>query len=262
MRNDWRVRAAVLLASILAVAGCSTTQPDTLGTRTASLSMDARATVALFDCYEIWANDINGIPVYQGFNECYPARDPLTNLPLAPANRAVPWNYSLSISIIHKDSTTEEIVTSLAGMVGSSVQPSDGIDDFVSLTPYDPSDQPASFKQPEERPGYGLVQFMNGKQVSRGSPIWLEPNGFVLGEPNILLAPTTFDFEVNSGDTVIVRARKKLVAEMPSFIPRIPDPGLQLSGTLSVGGVLIVPSGIKTSSTADGAGVSFSFTVQ
>jgi hypothetical protein len=262
MRTDWRVRAAVLLGSILAVAGCSTTQPDSVGTRDASLAFEARATVNLFDCYEIWAPDpITGIPVYQGFNECYLAHDSQTGV-VRSENRPVPWNYSLTVSIIHRGSTTEEIVTSVAGMIGSSVQPSDGIEDFVSLTGYDPSDQPAPIKQPEERPGYGLVQFRNGRQVSRGSPIWLETNNFFLGEPNILLAPTTFDFGVNSGDTVIVRARKQNVALMPDFLPRTPDPLLQLSGTLSVGGILIAPSGTKISSTADGAGVSFSFTVQ
>jgi hypothetical protein len=242
---------------VLAAASCETTQPDTLGTRTASLTIDARADVDIFDCYEIWANDINGDLVYQGVNECYPSPTPGV-----PQNRAVPWRYSVSISIIHKDSSTEEIVTSLSGVVGSSVQAGDGIDDFVSLTPYDPADQPADFKEPEERPGYGLVQFLNGKKVSRGSPMWLETNFFFLGEPNILTASPSFDFEVNPGDTVIVRARKQNVAEAPAFLPSNPNPNLQISGTLSIGGVSVVPSGTKQSTIADGAGISFSFTVQ
>jgi hypothetical protein len=261
MRNDWRVRAAVLLGSILAVAGCSTTQPDSVGTRTASLSIEVRADhVGIFNCYELWANDINGVPAYIGVNECYEELDNEGHPVFS--NRPVPWRYTLTVSIIHRGSTTEEVVTSVSGLVGSSVQPGDGIDDYVSLSPYDPSDQPADFKEPQERPGYGLVQFLNGKQVSAGSPFWLTPNGFELGEPNILLAPTTFDFEVDSGDTVIVRARKQLMVDSQGFLPRIPDPKLQLSGTLSVGGVQVVPSGTKVSSTADGSGVSFSFTVQ
>jgi hypothetical protein len=258
MRNDWRVRAVLLLGSILAAAGCSsTTQPDTLGTRTASLHIDARADVVdLFDCYQIWANDDNGVLVYQGVNECNPA-----NLP--PTNRAVPWRYSLGITIIHRGSTAEELVTSLSGVPGTTLIPGDNLDDFISLTAYDPTNPDAPFKEPEERPGYnGLVQFLNGKQVSRGNPLWLETNNFFLGDPNILTLSPTFDFEVNSGDTVIVRARKQLYADSQGFLPRPPDPKLQINGTLTVGGIAVVPSGTKQSSIAVGAGVSFSFTVQ
>ena len=256
MRNDWRVRAVVLLGSILAAAGCSTTQPDTLGTRIASLHFDARAEVVdIFNCYQIWADDINGDLVYQGFNECYP-----TNLP--PTNRAVPWRYSLGVTVIHRGSTTEELVISTSGVVGTTLIPGDGIDDFISMTPFDPTNPDADFKEPEERPGYGVVQFLNGKQVSRGNPLWLETNNFFLGDPNILTASPTFDFEVNSGDTVIVRARKQLFNDSAGFLPRSPDPRLQINGTLTVGGIPVVPSGTKQSSIADGAGLSFSFTVQ
>jgi hypothetical protein len=257
MRNDWRVRAVVLLGSILAAAGCSTTQPDTLGTRTASLRIDARFdTTELFNCYQIWANDINGDLVYQGFNEC----DPVSIA--TPTNRAVPWRYSLGITIIHRGSTTEELVTSLTGVLGTTLIPGDGIDDFISMTPYDPSEPDADFKPPEERPGYGTVQFLNGKKVSRGSPLWLETNFFVLGDPNILTASPSFDFEVNSGDTVIVRARKQLFADAPDFIPPSPNPNIQINGVLTVGGISVNPSGTKLSSIADGSSLSFSFTVQ
>lgn len=257
MRNDWRVRAVVLLGSILAAAGCSTTQPDTLGSRTASLRIDARFdTTELFNCYQIWSNDIDGVLVYQGFNECYPAS-------LAtPTNRPVPWRYSLGITVLHRGSSTEELVTSLSGVLGTSLIPGDGIDDFISMTPYDATEPDADFKNPEERPGYGTVQFLNGKKVSRGHPLWLETNNFFLGDPNILTASPTFDFEVNSGDTVIVRARKQVVADAPDFLPRNPNPNIRINGVLSVGGITVIPSGTKQSSIEDGAGLSFSFTVQ
>src|SRR5262249_4977700 len=156
----------------------------------------AGATVELFNCYEIWANDINGVLVYQGFNECY------TTSQVSP--REVPWHYSLSISIIRRGSTAEELVTSTSGIAGSSVRPSDDVDDSISMTDSDPGQADADFRGPEDRPGYGTVQFLNGKKASRGSPLWLGPAGFPIEEPNILSAPT-FDFEVNPGDTVIVR---------------------------------------------------------
>jgi hypothetical protein len=261
MRNDWRARAAVLLGSVLAVSGCSTTQPGSQGTRTASLSIIAKADMTVFNCYEIWADDINGIPVYQEFNECYAEINQQTGLPVV-ANRNVPWRYSLSVSIIHRDSTTEEIATSLSGLVGSSIQPGDNVDNFISLSAYDPTDQPADFRPPEIRPSYGLVQFLNGKKVSRGSPFWLGTNGFELGDPNILSASPTFDFEVDSGDTVVVRARKQLKVDAADFLQAAPPPKITLSGTLSVGGSSVSPSGTTTSSDADGAGISFSFTVQ
>jgi hypothetical protein len=260
MRNDWRARAAVLLGSVLAAAACSSTQPDSLGSRTASLHIIVKADVTTHDCYEIWAPDIDGIPVYQGFVECVD----LFVSPGVPVinNRNIPWHYSVSVSIIHKGTTAEEIATSLTGLPGSSIQPGDNIDNFISMGEYDPTDQPADFKPPEERPGYGLVQFLNGKRVTRGSPVWLTPHGFEFGDPNILSASPTFDFEVNSGDTVVVRARKQLKTDSPDFLQASPPPKIKLSGTLSVGGALISPSGTTGSSEDDGAGISFSFTVQ
>ena len=256
MHKDWRVGAVVLLGFVLGAAGCSTTQPDSLGTRTASLSIITRARVTIHNCYEIWADDINGIPEYQFFNECYPgsAAD-------VPTERKIPWRYAVTVSIIHAGSTNEEIATSLSGVIGSSIQPGDLIDDFISLTPYDATDQPADFRAPEIRAGYGIIQFLNGKKVSRGSPFWLTPNGFEPGEANILTESPTFDFEVNSGDTVIVRARKQKLANSVNFLQAAPPPGIKISGTLSIGGSLVAPAGTTQSTDADGAGISFSFSV-
>lgn len=257
MRNDWRVRAVVLLGSVLAAAGCTTTQPDSLGTRTASLRIVTTATVEIFNCYELWTDDSDGIPQFTGAIECY-----LAPPPDVPTRRSVPWHYSATVSIIHKGSTQEEIVTSLSGAVGSSVEPGDGIDNFISLSEYDPTDQPASvIKNPEVRAGV-LTSFLNGKKVSRGSRFWLSSEGYEFGESNVLSASPTFDFEVDSGDTVVVRARKQLEAETPQFIQDLPVPEITLSGTLSVGGALISPTGATKSTAADGAGISFSFTVQ
>jgi hypothetical protein len=169
----------------------------------------------------------------------------------------------VTISAIRAGTTTEEIVTSLSNVIGSSVQPGDGIDDFVSLTEYDPTVQPPTvFKSPEFRSGYGIVSFLNGKELSRASALYLTPIGIELGEVNILTLTPSFDFTVNSGDTIIVRARKQLVADAIPYLPVAPPPDLRLTGLLSVGGALVSPSGNSESTSDDGAGISFSFTVQ
>ena len=260
MRNDSRARAVLLLGVVLAAAGCSTTQPDTLGTRTASISILVRAEVTVFNCYEIWADDADGNPAYAFFNECYPELNEQNNQVVSERN--IPWHYSLSVTIIHPGTTNETVATSLSGVIGSSIQQGDGIDDVVSMSPYDPTDQPADFKAPEVRPGFGIVQFLNGKQVSRGHPFWLSTNGFELGEANILTESPTFDFEVNSGDTVVVRARKQFVADAAHFLQALPPPQITMSATLSVGGALVSPAGLTSSTDADGAGMTFSFAVQ
>ena len=261
MRNDWRARAVVALGFVLAAAGCKSTQPGSVGTRIASLRIVAKAEVSTFNCYQIWADDANGDPAFTGTVECDDVIGQ-QGLPII-ANRSVPWNYSLSVSIIRAGSTSEEIAISRSGVFGSSIEPGDGIDDFISLTEYDPTDQPATvFRNPEFRQGYGIVTFENGRLVSRGSPIWLAIAGFGPGETNILTLSPTFDFEVNAGDTVIVRARKQLAVDAPPFLQSSPPPEIILSGTLSVGGSLVTPAGAAKSTSADGAGISFSFTVQ
>ncbi len=264
MRNDWRARAVVALGFVLAAAGCKSTQPGSVGTRIASLRIVAKAEVSTFNCYQIWADDANGDPAFTGTVECDDVIGQ-QGLPII-ANRSVPWNYSLSVSIIRAGSTSEEIAISRSGVFGSSIEPGDGIDDFISLTEYDPTDQPATvFRNPEFRQGYGIVTFENGRLVSRGSPIWLSPNGFEPGIPNILdiqTVPPTFDFDVNTGDTVIVRARKQLTAVSPHFFQASPPPRLVLSGTLSVGESLVSPTGTTSSTIDDGAGMTFSFAVR
>jgi len=257
MRNDWSARAFVVLGFVLAAAGCTTTQPESIGTRTASVHILSKATVTIFNCYEVWATDANGIYVYQDFNECYPA--PPADV---PTERSIPWRYAVMITIIRVGTTQEEIAISLTGVVGSSILPGDGVPNFISLTEYDPTAQPGDPRPDENRQGYGIIQFRSPQKVSRGSPLWLAPSGFTVEDSNILSASPSFDFEVNSGDTVIVRARKQLRADGTNFLQAAPPPNITLSGTLSVGGSLVTPKGTTKSTIADGDGISFSFTVK
>jgi hypothetical protein len=77
----------------------------------------------------------------------------------------------------------------------------------------------------------------------------------------VLTTAPTFDFQVNTGDTVVVRARKQALADADAFISFDQDPEIQLSAQFSVGGVGVITNGDSASATDDKAGFSFSFTV-
>lgn len=252
MRNAWPTVAVVLTAAVLVSVGCDSDEPEHATGRTASVTVTAVAEGPLFNCYEVWQDTTvppdSNPDVNTGFVICDETID--------FAQRPVPWRYSLTISVIHAGTVTEDVVTSLEGLPGSSVLPNDGIDDFVSLTDYDPNVLTAPAKDHQED-----IWFVNGKTVSRGSPVYLAAMGLDLGVPNILTTSPSFDFAVNSGDTIIVRARKQGTAAAPAFIPTTPEPNLTISGTLSVGGVGASVSGSQTSSNADQAGFAFSYTV-
>ncbi len=256
MRTSWPMRLVVLAVALLAVTGCNTTQPPSSGTRIASLTVEATADGTLYDCYDIWQDTSqppDHIPdIDTGFKIC----DERTT---EFATRAVPWHYSMSISIIAAGTTTEHVVRSVNGVIGSSVQAGDTLDDFVSLTNYDPTVGTALDKPADTDNG---LYFLNGKRVSVGSPVYLVANNVpIIGVPNILTATPSFDFTVNRGDTVIVRARKQSTAQSPGFIVA-PVPKLTLSASLNVGGTAVTPNGSATSAFDDMAGFTFSYTVQ
>jgi hypothetical protein len=250
-----------MVVSALAVAACSTTQPDRISSRTASFSVVAFAKVQNLDCYEVWqdtSNPTDGIPdIFLDQSICY-------ELPDAPNQKFVPWHYSLAITIVRAGSTTEEIVTSNAGVHGTTLDNRDATDDFISMTGYDPDAVPAANRDPE-----GDIYFVNGKRVSRGSPIYLGASSLTcpgcpvdLGIPTVLGGSTSFDFDINSGDTIIVRARKQKMSDSAGFLPLDPSPSLEIIGTLSIGGVQVAVNGTTESPFDDGAGFAFSFTVQ
>ena len=260
MRIAWPKQAVVMVVSVLALVGvgCDSTQPDRIETRTASVGISSIGFVEVLNCYEAW-QDVNGDGIIDG-NDAYLGYMVCESVPPdlggGQRQRPVPWHYSLSISLIHAGTAIEETVTSLSGLSGSSIQPRDGIDDFISMTDYD-------LAAPAVPPKIvGGTYYVNGKQVSLGSPVYLASIGLDFGAPNILSAAPTFDFDVNSGDTVVVRARKQSVAESPPFLPVFPDPELQISAVLAIGGVQVATQGTTVSSTDDKAGFSFSFTVR
>jgi hypothetical protein len=260
MRNDWRAQAVVVIVSAFAVAGCSSTQPDRAEGRLFSLGFTATALMDILNCYEAWqdtSSPPDEIPdVSLGYMLCVPAVDD-TGVP-KKAQRPVPWRYSIKITVIRAGTTNEDLVTSLSGEIGSSVQPGDSVDDFVSMTRYDPEMPPV----PPKHEAGSNVYFINGKQVSRGSPVYLASLGIDAGVPNILATTPTFDFNLNTGDTVVVRARKQSMAQAPHFIPPIPNPEIRLTAALAVSDVEVSTQGDTTSSTDDTAGFTFSFAVR
>jgi hypothetical protein len=173
----------------------------------------------------------------------------------------VPWRYSLKITIIRAGTINEVVATSLDGTIGSSVEPGDFVDDFVSLTDYDPDMPPVG-----DRTEFG-VEFTNGHTVSSGSPIYLSTIYVDPGIPNILdtlstvpNTPAAFDFDLNTGDTVIVRARKQAVSDAPPFNP--PYENVKITAALFVSGIGVSTQGPQTSTVDDKSGFTFSFTVQ
>jgi len=249
MRNAWPTYALVLVAAVLAAVGCDSTEPERVTTRSASVFVEARADVTLWDCYEVWVdNDNDGNPDEFVTNFCEPT--------IEAAQRLMPWNYAISISIIPKGGKDEHVVTSVDGIPGSSFDPGNNLDDFVSVTESD-----ANISAAAPRANQDNIYFLNGKRVSPGSPVFLTINGFPVDTPNILTASPSFDFEANSGDTIIVRARKQAAGQMPPFLPQEPDPHLLLSAGLVVGGAAVTPAGSSTSTSADKSGFTFSFAV-
>ena len=246
MNNAWRVSAAFAIVSSLTVVGCDSTQPDRIETRSASISFENKALVDIWDCYQT------------PFRFCFPS---LVGGIQEKASRALPWNYSLKITIIRAGTVDEEVAISATGIVGSSVQAGDTVEDFIGLTDYDPNMPPAPDRD------VGGTIFSGGKKVSTGSPIYLASIGVDPGVPNILGiespvpgVPAAFDFNLNTGDTVIVRARKQTVIRSPDYRP-LPT-AIALTAFLTVSGVSVTVVGPATSSTGDGTGFTFSFTVQ
>lgn len=261
----------VMVVSILALFGfgCDSTQPDSINSGTASVTLNTRALVDIYHCYEVWVDTSNppdGTPDENtGFTACEPASPAGGGGTSVKAQRAVPWRYALTISVIRAGTTNEVVVQSDTGVPGSSVQPGDGIPDFISMTDYDPGVDSAPAKPPVDQ-----FYYLFGKTVSVGSRVYLASVGADLGPPNILTiektnaqTPPTFDFIINSGDTVVVRARKEAsVTGLPPGVSPDQETEITLSGELAVGGVQVATNGTSVSSFEDKSGFTFSFTAQ
>jgi hypothetical protein len=258
MHNVGRTQVAVLLAIVLALAGCSTTQPDSAQAHKASLVLKTTGIIPLYHCWQVWRDvDLNGsidelIDENLGTYRCDQ---------VGTAQRNVPWRYTLAVTVIRQGVTFEELAVSDTGVSGSDLDPRDDIPPFASLTEYDPGVGPAADRQ--HLPEDGDIYYINGRELSNGSAAYLATQNFDLGPANILSLPTSFDFDVNPGDTIVVRARKQKFADTdPQFLPTDPDPQLFLQSNLAISGVAVSGPGTPISTIGDGAGLAFSFTVR
>ena len=268
MKNAWRAQAIGVALSVVAFGGCDSTQPDRIDTRGGTLSFEARAQAFVYDCYEIWFDtDGDGVPDIDAQSiECFQVFDLVGTPPNQEqvprqVNAPVPWHYSIKVSVLPAGATIEQVVVSSDGTtLGSSVEPGDLMPDFESLTGYDLLVQTVP-----NRPPVGTQYWINGKQVSSGSPIYLASQGIDPGTPNILditTAPPTFAFNINTGDTILVRFRKETDAAAPDFIPPSADADLKMTAEFRVNGQAVSVNGERETSDVDGSGVTFSFSMQ
>ena len=252
MRKSWGLVGATVL--LLAGSSCDSTQPVDAGVQTFSLGVQAFASTNLYDVWDATEDtDFDGTPDTPAGLLC---------LETAVTTIAeVPWNYAAQISIIRAGTTTEEVIA-------TSI---DTLNDFSSRTAFDEVifAQRSSFSS-------GNFFYTNGRSVSAShrdviegirtpqrAPVFrsqcLQLN-LTVPQENVLGSPGTFDVPMSQGDTVVVRARKQLnqVADLSGRFNNNP----QLGALTFLEGRAISPIGTTGSTTGDGSGFSFSFTLR
>lgn len=245
--------------SALSLAACDSTQPDRVSTREASLTFSARASLGKLNCYEIWqdtSNPLDGTPdVYLDQTQCFETS--------GTESRQLPWNYSVIVTVIRAGTTNEQLLFSNDGVPGTTSVPEFGLDEYFSMTDYDPAAPPSIGIDP-----IGDIYFLNGKDVTWGSRLYQTSYSVScpscpidLGLPNIAGGSPSFDFTLNAGDTVLVRARKQLISRSPGYLPVDAVVAITLSAQLAIGGVPVATNGAQDSSADDGSTISFSYTV-
>lgn len=257
-RTAQAAAATVAAALVLCLAACDSEQPLQASDQEGALSFSAQsAKVAIVDCYDAWADDDeDGTPDQFDGVRCY---DP--PFPIAPVSRPVPWTYSLEVSVLRGGSTTETVIgSSLEARVPP--EPNFVQEPFINACPFDTTVEVAPARPPELL-GDPDIYFLNPRRVSKGSASYLAAisPGFV---PNVLGDPDlSFDFEVQAGDTIIVRARKEENGDGPQIFTTFDNIDMTLSATLRLGGISVQPQvGSNGSSTDNGAGFMFSFTTR
>ena len=275
-------RVMALLGLLAFAVACDSEQPEQAGSSAGQLSFATTATVAVLDVWE-WYIDANGDGVPDQYDESGRPIDPPIQVqcrkvvnadgtPLITQSPNVPFTHSLRVKVLRSGETEAETITSDDALAAS-----------FNLTPYDETiltGQPAppcSF--PEVCTPLGRLTAANRTviestysdpdRVDSSGPgagitgLYVCPGSGDLGEPR--LGGTTDDpgappleFELNSGDTVIVEARKAFEATggLELLAPPV------LVGTLRIDGRVVVPAGTTTSSDEPGSGVAFSFTLK
>ena len=249
-----------MVVSALALAACETTQPDRVTARNASVTFAATGKLG----HPQLLRSVAGHEQSAGRNGgrvsgcrpiCYEQRT-------ATQARAMPWHYSVIITVIRAGTTIETLLFSNDGVPGTTSLPEqpDEIDPFSAMTDYDPTQPSAPFRPPE-----GAIVYVERQRRVMGKPDLYCRHSRRAAPPArpIWVSPTSWEgrhrliSSLNAGDTVIVRARKQLFSQSPGYLPTERDSGAH-AGRRSrprsaIGGVPVAPNGTTASSGEDGS---------
>jgi hypothetical protein len=238
--------ASVLMLLLAASTSCNSSQPTQNESQVVSLSFSARSTNPTWDC---WDTDSAAQPVY-----C----EQIFILPGVPERISglMPWALSAEVSIIPEGKTAEQVVATTVGVAGVYTS-------FTNVTA--PDTALYSGRVVPANPTAG-VAYSNPRKVAQGSPVYAAFTKASIPPPNVFGSPSTYDFTVHKGDTIIVRARKIRVQDYVSALVA-PFPGdevlsLKLSGSLTINGAVANALGTTQSLNADATGITFSYTVR
>ncbi len=185
---------AAVAVLLFGAVSCNTTQPADGGSQTFSVEVQANGAVKIFDIWEVWIDTTgNGSPdTNSGQYLCNEQ---------GISNVTFPWYFSMSLSVIRRGSTTEEIISSTTN----------GPTPFSNLTNYT---EGFFFGNPPPQPPQPPLYFLNGRRDAAGSTYYLTSCTSIptpLDPPNVLGSFPTFDVVLNQGDTAVIRLRKQLV---------------------------------------------------
>ena len=242
----FRAAAALVAASLALASACDSDQPIGEGSQRLELFVTAQGTSELWDVYDVRVDtDGDGVPDTEAdFDLCVQALNDVGD-PLTTTTR-VPWPYSAEIKLLDAGETQPRVLVTSLG----------GDREFSSITPYE-----TVFFAAPVRAAEPPLFFENGKRLPTGNREFLERcTSAQTPEPNILGEPYPFELTLGTGDTMIFTARKAESDELETLI--YPYTGVTLSAELFLDGRAVVPSGTTSSTNAEGAGVSFSFTLR
>jgi hypothetical protein len=247
---------ATVLVALVALPSCKTTQPTQGAKPSIVLSFSARALLDTYNCWDVSGTNAPPSGVY--------CEQVFESGAAKLSSRVLPWPYDLEISVIPSGQTAEQVIASSIDGTGN-VPP--GFPTFGNLTDYDTieSTAPSAPAHPDSS-----LTYSNPRQVSQGNRTFGLFAGFRYPEPNVLGQSPAFTFEVNKGDTIIVRARKIRLENNPTFnaLNQEQDASLTLSGQLTINGVEANSLGTTMSPitadglTINGGGLTFSSTVR
>ncbi|ANM28765.1 hypothetical protein ABI59_02780 [Acidobacteria bacterium Mor1] len=197
------------------------------------------------------ADDRDGDGTPEVFQLCLTDPSPQTASPAS-----VPLDYSIRVTRIRADGTEEQLI----GGTGSSFDSNQTLYDEVPPSGSTPLCPTAVVSDPITCSS-GVLFFRNPRRLTAASRTVMASNncpGFDAGEPMIGGLAQPFSFEVESGDTILVEARRG--STIPGGLSVTSEPTLAVETTLDGRGVEV----LGTTSTGPEAGspLSYSFTVR